>query len=54
MLGTLRQGVGKLHSGCRFEFFTAVTMKNAVFWDIKTQFITHRNHITSLLHSPAG
>jgi hypothetical protein len=22
----------------RFEVFTAVTMKNAVFWDIKTQF----------------
>jgi hypothetical protein len=23
----------------RFEVFTAVTMKNAVFWDIKTQFV---------------
>jgi hypothetical protein len=38
----------------RFEVFTAVTMKNAVFWDIKTQFVLHRKHITSLLQSPAG
>jgi hypothetical protein len=29
-------------------------MKNAVSWDIKTQFIAHRRHITSPLHSPAG
>jgi hypothetical protein len=29
-------------------------MKNAVFWDIKTQFVPHRRHITSLLQSPAG
>jgi hypothetical protein len=26
----------------RFEVFTAVTMKNAVFWNIKTQFVPHR------------
>jgi hypothetical protein len=26
----------------RYEVFTAVTMKNAVFWDIKTQFVPHR------------
>jgi hypothetical protein len=38
----------------RFEVFTEVTMKNAVFWDIKTQFVLHRRHITSLLHSPAS
>jgi hypothetical protein len=31
----------------RFEAFTAVTMKNAVFWDIKTQFILHRRHYFS-------
>jgi hypothetical protein len=31
----------------RFEAFTAVTMKNGVFWDIKTQFVLHRRHITS-------
>jgi hypothetical protein len=38
----------------RFEAFTAVTMKNVVFWDIKTHFIPHRRHITSPLHSPAS
>jgi hypothetical protein len=38
----------------RFEVFTAVTMTNAIFWDIKTQFIPHRKHITYLLQSPAG
>jgi hypothetical protein len=29
-------------------------MKNAVFWDIKTQFVFHKKHITSPLQSPAG
>jgi hypothetical protein len=38
----------------RFEIFPAVTMKNAVFWDIKTQFVPHRRHITSRLQRPAG
>jgi hypothetical protein len=38
----------------RFEVSTAVTMKNVVFWDIKTQFVLHRRHITSPLQSPAG
>jgi hypothetical protein len=28
----------------RFEVFTAVTMKNVVFWDIKTEFVLHRRH----------
>jgi hypothetical protein len=32
----------------------AVIMKNVVFWDIKTQFVPHRRHITSPLHSSAG
>jgi hypothetical protein len=32
---------------CKIEVFTVVTLKNAVFWDIKTQFVPHRNHITS-------
>jgi hypothetical protein len=32
----------------RFGVFTAVTMKNAVFWDIKTQFVPHRRHYVSL------
>jgi hypothetical protein len=26
----------------RFEVSTAMTVKNAVFWDIKTQFVLHR------------
>jgi hypothetical protein len=38
----------------RFEVFTAVTMKNVVFWDIKTQFLPNRRHITFPLQSPAG
>jgi hypothetical protein len=38
----------------RFEVFTAVTMKNVVFWDIKIQFVLHRRHITSPLQSPSG
>jgi hypothetical protein len=29
-------------------------MKNAVFWDRKTQFVPHRRYITSPLQSPAG
>jgi hypothetical protein len=29
-------------------------MKNAVFWDIKPQFVLHRRHITSPLQSPAS
>jgi hypothetical protein len=36
------------------EVFTAVTMENIVFWVIKSQFISHRRHITSRLQSPAG
>jgi hypothetical protein len=35
----------KLHAPVRFEVFTAVTMKNVAFWDIKTQFVLHRRHI---------
>jgi hypothetical protein len=38
----------------RLEVFTTMTMKNAVFWDIKTQFVLHRRHITSPLQSPAS
>jgi hypothetical protein len=33
----------------RFEVFTAANMKNAAFWDIKTQFMPHRKHIMSSL-----
>jgi hypothetical protein len=38
----------------RFEVFTSVTMKNAVFWDIKTQFLPHRRHISAPLQSQAN
>jgi hypothetical protein len=38
----------------RFEVFAAVTMKNVVLWDIKTQFVPHRRHVMSPLQSPAG
>jgi hypothetical protein len=38
----------------RFEVLSAVTMKNAVFWDIKTEFVLHSAHITSLLQNPTG
>jgi hypothetical protein len=38
----------------RFEAFMAVTMKKAVFLDIKPQFVLHRRHITSPLQSPAS
>jgi hypothetical protein len=40
--------------GTIFEVFTAVTIKNAVFGNIKTQVVPHRKHIMSLLQSPAG
>jgi hypothetical protein len=32
----------------RFEVYTAVTMKNAISWDIKTQFVPHREHMSPL------
>jgi hypothetical protein len=38
----------------RFEVFTAVTIKNAVFGGTKTEFVPHRRHITSSLQSPVG
>jgi hypothetical protein len=51
---SVRGGKRKMHDvNVRFEVFTAVTMKNVVFWDIKTQFIPHRKHVTSPLQSPA-
>jgi hypothetical protein len=43
-----------IHGDVKYEVFTEVTMKNAVFLDIKTQFVLHRRHITSILQSPAG
>jgi hypothetical protein len=38
----------------RSEAFTAVTMKNAVFCYIKTQFAPPRKHITYRLKCPVG
>jgi hypothetical protein len=38
----------------RFEVVMAVIMKNAVFSDIKSQFIPHRRHNTSPLQSLRG
>jgi hypothetical protein len=35
----------KLEVTARFEVFAAVTGKNAVLWDIKSQFAPHRRHI---------
>jgi hypothetical protein len=29
------------------DVFTAVTMRNAVFWDINTQFVPHKTHCVS-------
>jgi hypothetical protein len=31
----------------RFGIFTAVTMKNAAWWDIKTQFIPDSRHVST-------
>jgi hypothetical protein len=45
--------IGNWEHWVRFEVFTAVTMKNALFWDIATQFVSQREHITSPLYSPA-
>jgi hypothetical protein len=38
----------------RLEVFTAISMKNYAFWDIKTQYVPHRKHITSPLQSPTS
>jgi hypothetical protein len=35
---------GKVTYYIRFEVFTAVTMRNVVFWDIKSQFVPHGRH----------
>jgi hypothetical protein len=29
----------------RFEVFTAITVNNAVLWDINLQFVPHRKHV---------
>jgi hypothetical protein len=38
---------------CKIWGLQIVTMKNSVFWDVNTQFVPHRTHITSLLQSSA-
>jgi hypothetical protein len=38
----------------RSEVFTAVPVNNALFFDIKIQFVPHRRHTTSPLQSLAG
>jgi hypothetical protein len=43
----------ELLENVRYEVFTAVTIKNVVFWNIKAQFVSHRRHIKSSLQSPA-
>jgi hypothetical protein len=39
----------KMLGNARVEVFMAVTMRSVVFWDIKTQLVLHRRHITSQL-----
>jgi hypothetical protein len=31
----------------RFEVFTALTMKNGVFWDKRIKFVPHRKHVSA-------
>jgi hypothetical protein len=38
----------------RFDVFTAVTVKNAVFRDTKIMLVPQKEHITSPLQIPAG
>jgi hypothetical protein len=38
----------------KFEVLTAMTMKNATFWDVKTQFILHKKLVKFLLQNPAS
>jgi hypothetical protein len=38
----------------RSEVFSLAAMRNVVFWDIKIQFVLHREHITSPLQRPAS
>jgi hypothetical protein len=37
-----------------FEVFEVATIKNVVFWGLKTKFVLHRRHITSRLQSAAS
>jgi hypothetical protein len=42
-----QSGVTEFEKYVRFEVFTALNMKNAVVWDIRTQFVPHRKHYLS-------
>jgi hypothetical protein len=46
--------VNKIQIYIGSEAFRAATMKNAVFWNIKTDFVPHRKHTASPPQSPAG
>jgi hypothetical protein len=50
-IGDTLFGIKQGSKRVRFEVFTAVTMKNVVFWDIRTQFVPHSRQITSPLQS---
>jgi hypothetical protein len=39
---------------CMIWGLLAVTMKNAVFWDIKTQFVFHKKHISAFFAACFG
>jgi hypothetical protein len=43
----VKPGQKETQNYVRFEVFTAVTMKDVVFWDIRTQFVPHRKHFTT-------
>jgi hypothetical protein len=40
----------KTLNNVRFEGFKEVTLKNAIFLDIKSQFLHHRKHIISPIY----
>jgi hypothetical protein len=46
-------GVQREYYRVRFEVLTAEPMKNTVFRDIKTQFISQSSHIISPIQCPA-
>jgi hypothetical protein len=54
LMGDEHSPKGSLQNYVRSEVLKAVAMNNAVFWDIKTQFVLHSRHITYPLQSPAS
>jgi hypothetical protein len=53
-VSTTRQQKGRHSWKPKIKLEKSINIKNAVFWDIKTQFVLHRRHLTSLLLSPAS